>query len=77
MVTGAWAQATANTQKAAAEEVISDFMGEDHSLTMAVTINPCLRSSDGKDKFTYTLSGSTPSITASNGVSGCRGFYDF
>ena len=76
MVTGAWAQASASTQKAAAEEVIRNFMGAGSSLTVNVTIDPSIKV-NGKDKFTYTLSGSTLNITASNGVSACRGFYDF
>ncbi len=76
VVTGAWAQASASTQKAAAEEVINDFMGTGSGLTVNVTIDPNMKV-NGKDKFTYTLSGSTLNITASNGVSACRGFYDF
>lgn len=63
----------AATQKAAAERIINEFTG--NQLPVSVSID--LVASDGKDKFSYDYTGGMLTIHASNGVSACRGFYDF
>lgn len=81
MVGGAWLNASfvqaqnadASTQKAAAEKIINKFTGG----KLAVKVSVDLQATDGCDKFAYEYTGSELQIHASNGVSACRGFYDF
>lgn len=68
------AQTATPTEQAAAAKAIIDKFTEG-KIEVNVIID--LVANDGKDKFSYTYSGSTLTIHASNGVSACRGFYDF
>ena len=66
------------TQDAAALEVINDFLGTEGQAQLNVSVSISLnKTTDGKDKFSYQLSGSNLSIQASSGVAACRAFYDF
>lgn len=63
------------TDNEAAEEIINRFMGPDCGLTVNVQLD--LTAVNGKDRFSYNLSGTTLEVHASSPVAACRGFYDF
>lgn len=66
------------SQDVAALEVINDFLGTEGQTQLQVSVAISLeKTADGKDKFSYQLSGNQLSIQASSGVAACRAFYDF
>lgn len=71
-----WAKQEDSVQKAAAENVINTYMGDDAGLNVKVFID-LEKDAAGRDKFSYQLTGTVLEIHASNGVSACRAFYDF
>lgn len=79
-ISAAYAQADVATQQAAAEKVINDFIASSSAQPQSLQVKVVMdltATTEGCDKYSYSLSGSTLTVHASNGVSACRGFYDF
>lgn len=75
-------QVTRAEQQQAAERVINEFMlssapAEVQTPPLAVSVVLDLTPDNGRDKYSYSLTGTNLTIHASNGVAACRGFYDF